>query len=231
VAAIVQARIGSTRLPGKVLADLCGRPVIEHVLQRASQIAGIDAVVLAVPASSSDDALAEVGRRAGVIVVRGNADDVLDRYRAAAYASGAAAIVRITADCPLLDPAVSSQVVSRFVKGDVDYVSNIHPPSFPDGYDTEAFSLAALDTAWSEASDPYEREHVTPFIWRRPDRFTLANVSADQDRSTWRLTVDTADDLRALRDIWSRFAPESIIGLNDIIALQAEEPRLVPTTS
>lgn len=231
VCAIVQARMGSTRLPGKVMADLGGRPVLAHVLDRASHIVDVDKVILAIPDTPADDALLVIGRDAGVAVVRGDADDVLNRFHAAAHAHAATVVVRITADCPLLDPAVSSRVVRRFIQGDADYVSNIHPPSYPDGYDTEVLSMAALDAAWSEAADRYEREHVTPFIWRRPDRFRLANVSADRDRSSWRLTIDTAEDLRTLREIWSRCGSHSTIGLDEIVALQAREPRLLRTTS
>jgi spore coat polysaccharide biosynthesis protein SpsF (cytidylyltransferase family) len=222
--------MGSTRLPGKVLADLGGRPVLAHVLQRAARIGGVDRVLLAVPDTASDDVLAHAGAALGVDVVRGAADDVLSRYQAAATAAGADVIVRITADCPLLDPVVSSAVVQRFLLGDVDYVSNIHPPSYPDGCDTEVFTIDALSTAWREAADAFEREHVTPFIWRRPDRFKLANVADACDRSSWRLTVDTEDDLTALRRIWS-LMPEAQFGIAEVIALEAREPQLVQKTS
>jgi spore coat polysaccharide biosynthesis protein SpsF (cytidylyltransferase family) len=228
IVVVVQARMGSSRLPGKVLADLGGRPVLAHVLQRASQIDGIDQTVLAIPAGPEDDVLEDVGRRASVTVVRGDAADVLNRYHAAAHATGAGAIVRVTADCPLLDPRVSSDVVNRFRIGDVDYVSNIHPPTYPDGYDTEIMSAAALDAAWREAADPYEREHVTPFIWRRPDRFRLANVAAAENRSSWRLTLDTESDLAALRRLWARLADVPGFGIADVASVAAREPDLIP---
>ena len=218
--AIVQARMGSTRLPGKVLADLGGRPVLAHVLERAALIAPNATLVLAIPAGPSDDPLEEVGLKAGAVIVRGSAEDVLDRYHQAAERAGADAVVRITADCPLLDPAVSSQVVARFLAGDVDYVSNIHPPTFPDGYDTEMMSSAALDAAWHEAAVPYEREHVTPFIWQRPGRFRLANVAEEVDRSSWRLTLDTAEDLERIRRIYQQLGPRGAFGLAQIIALR-----------
>ena len=222
--------MGSTRFPGKVLADLGGRPALAHVLERAALIDGTAALVLAIPLDKADDDLAAAGERAGVIVVRGSTEDVLDRFRGAATAVRAEAVVRITADCPLLDPAVASRVVTRFARGDCDYVSNVHPPTFPDGYDTEVVSAQVLDTAWREARDPYDREHVTTFIWQRPGRFRCANVADDVDRSSWRLTLDTADDLEHLRRIHRRLRARDAFGLEQIVALAGEEPALVHTT-
>ncbi len=222
--------MASSRLPGKVLAEISGRPVIDHVLRRAARIDGVHQVVLAVPDSPGDDVLERVGKAAGFAVFRGDATDVLNRYHDAAAGHGADAVVRITADCPLLDPAVSALVVRRFAAGDVDYVSNVNPPTYPDGYDTEVFSTNALNIAWTEAIDPYEREHVTPFIRRRPDRFRLANVADPADRSSWRLTVDTEADLAALRSIWARM-PDEQFGFADVIALEARQPHLVKRTA
>lgn len=231
VVAIVQARMGSSRLPGKVLAGLGGRPAVHHVLARAARIRGVAEVALAVPDAVTDDPLAAAGRDAGATVVRGDALDVLDRFHAAAAACRADAVVRLTADCPLLDPDVSSLVVDRFLAGDVDYASNIHPPTYPDGYDTEVIARAALDRAWRDAVDPFEREHVTPYVWRRPDVFRLANVTDAVDRSSWRLTLDTEADLAALRGIWARVPPGSALGIADVIALAAREPDLVRRAS
>jgi spore coat polysaccharide biosynthesis protein SpsF (cytidylyltransferase family) len=227
IVAVVQARMQSTRLPGKVLADIGGKPALAHVLERASHVRGVDEVVLAIPAVAADDPLEPIGRAAGVRVIRGHADDVLDRYRAAAIASDADAVVRITADCPLLDPDISSRVVRQFIDGHLDYASNTHPPSFPDGYDTEIIAAATLDAAWREAADPYEREHVTPFIWRRPERFRMANVSDAVDHSHWRLTLDTARDLQRLRAISARFEAGQMFGLSDLVALADREPALL----
>jgi spore coat polysaccharide biosynthesis protein SpsF (cytidylyltransferase family) len=211
--------MGSGRLPGKVLADLGGRPALAHVLERAALVDPGATLVLAIPDAAADDPLADVGLKAGAIVVRGSAEDVLDRYHEAAGRVSADAVVRITADCPLLDPAVSSRVVARFRSGDVDYVSNVHPPTFPDGYDTEIVSSAALDAAWREATDPYEREHVTTFVWRRPDRFRCANVADDVDRSSWRLTLDTPEDLENIRRIYRQLGTHRAFGLAEVVAL------------
>lgn len=218
--------MGSSRLPGKVLAELGGRPVVDHVLRRAAKIDGVTDVVLAIPDSPEDDVLEQVGKDAGFPVMRGDATDVLNRYYDAAMAHDAGAVVRITADCPLIDPTVAGLVVRAFTAGAVDYASNAHPPTYPDGYDTEVFSTSALGSAWREAVEPYEREHVTPFIWRRPDRFRLVNVTDPVDRSSWRLTLDTAEDLAALRQIGSRMVDEQF-GLAEVIELEARAPQLI----
>jgi spore coat polysaccharide biosynthesis protein SpsF (cytidylyltransferase family) len=220
IVTVVQARVGSARLPGKVLADLGGRPVLAHVLERAALIDPDATLVLAIPAGPSDDPLVEVGLSAGALIVRGSAEDVLDRYHQAAERTNADAVVRITADCPLLDPAVSSRVVARFRAGDVDYVSNVHPSTYPDGYDTEVISSAALDAAWHEAVDPYEREHVTAFVWQRRGRFRCANVADDVDRSSWRLTLDSPEDLENLRQIYQQLRTRGAFGLAHVIALR-----------
>lgn len=223
--------MGSSRLPGKVLADLGGRMVIDHVLARARRIAGVAETVLAIPDTPEDDPLEVAAARHQVPVVRGHATDVLDRYYVAARARHADAIVRLTADCPLLDPRVSAQVVERFADGGVDYVSNIHPATYPDGFDTEILTWQSLATAWRDAKDPFEREHVTPFIWRRPQRFRVANVADSNDRSSWRLTIDTASDLEALRCLAARLDDADRAGISEIAAVVARHPQLVRRTS
>lgn len=202
-----------------MLADLGGRPVLAHVLERAALIDPDATLVLAIPDGAADDPLVDVGLAAGALIVRGSDVDVLDRCRAAAVAARADALVRITGDCPLLDPAVSGLVVRRFRLGDLDYASNIHPPTYPDGYDTEVISIAALDAAWREAGTPYEREHVTTFIWQRPERFRSANVADAVDRSSWRLTLDTAEDLEQIRRLHQRLHGRGAFGLAEIVAL------------
>jgi spore coat polysaccharide biosynthesis protein SpsF (cytidylyltransferase family) len=228
VVAVVQARLGSARLPGKVLAEIAGRSVLAHVLSRAKRIPRVNTVILAIPEGTADDPLAAAAAAEGVTVVRGSSHDVLDRYHTAAAAADADVIVRVTADCPLLDPSVSGDVVERFLQGDVDYVSNVDPPTFPDGYDTEVIARSALQRAWREATDPFEREHVTPYIRRRPDEFRLANVRALTDRSNWRLTLDTEDDLRRLRRVFA-LAGGSEPGYGDVIRVVQADEALIGT--
>lgn len=209
VVAVVQARLGSTRLPGKALLDLAGRPMLAHVLARAVAVPGVDQVVLATTVSPEDGALAELARAAGIACVRGSVDDVLDRFHAVLTAHPADAVVRITADCPLLDPEVSGRVVSEYRRraGELDYVSNVHPPTYPDGLDTEVITAPALERAWREASPGSDREHVTPYLWSRPERFRLANVGGAEDLSGHRWTVDDARDLTFVREVYRRLAP------------------------
>ena len=231
VMAIVQARLGSTRLPGKALLEIAGRPMLAHVLARAAAVPGVDQVVLATTASREDDALVELARAAGFACVRGSVEDVLDRFRSAlGEHPGPAAVVRVTGDCPLLDPAVSGLVLGEYLRraGEVDYVSNVHPPTYPDGLDTEVFSPAALEAAWREARLGSDREHVTPYLWRRPERFRLANVARAEDLSALRWTVDDARDLDLVRAVYRALSPDGsrIFGMSEVLALLGARPEL-----
>jgi spore coat polysaccharide biosynthesis protein SpsF len=201
VAAVVQARMGSTRLPGKVLEAIAGTPMLGHVLQRAKAIPGVDMVILATTSAVKDASLVALAKKYGARCFRGSENDVLERYYQAAKANGVDTVVRVTADCPLLDPEVSGLVVARFNKGNVDYASNSQPPTYPDGLDTEVFSFQALVTAWREARLPSQREHVTPYIWGSPQRFRLANVAHRVNLSEMRWTVDEPQDLEFLRGV------------------------------
>lgn len=223
VVAIVQARVGSTRLPGKVLMELGGRPMVAHVLARASAIGGVTSVVAAVPDSPEDDALALSCRAAGVHVVRGPYHDVLARYAIAAEAADADVVVRLTADCPLLSPAVSSRVVAKFVG--CDYASNTLDRTFPRGLDTEVFSGEVLGMAAREATEPAEREHVTPFLYRRPERFRLRSVVGVPDRSHLRWTVDTPGDMAFARAVYSSLGTD--FEMDDVLGLLERRPELL----
>jgi glutamate-1-semialdehyde-2,1-aminomutase len=195
IVAVVQARMGSTRLPGKVLKPLAGRPMLWHVLTRALAAKSVDEVVLATTDAPEDRALEPTARALGVRVVYGHPTDVLDRFRLAAQASGADAIVRVTADCPFLDPEIVDACVELFKKSGAAYASNAIKRTFPDGLDVEVFSSAALETAWKEAALPSEREHVTPFIWKNPARFPAAELTRETDLSALRWCVDNPEDL------------------------------------
>ena len=203
--AIIQARMGSTRLPGKVLMDVNGVPAIQHVLTRTARAKHVDEVWLACSNLDGDDPLAEFAEKIGFPVFRGDEKDVLSRYVAAAAESNADTIVRITGDCPMIDPGVIDLVLDRFAAGDVDYVSNIVERSYPDGLDVEAFSRDALDTAGREAQDDILREHVTPYIrgvlgdrYPRGD-FRIASVTNGADFGHLRWTLDEPEDLLFLR--------------------------------
>lgn len=223
VVAIVQARLGSQRLPNKVLQDVEGASVIAHVLSRLSLAREIDAIVLATSELPINDPLDLHVRALGYSTFRGSEGDVLDRYYKAALEAGAEAIVRITGDCPLIDPHIVDNVVRVFRSGVADYVSNVDPPTFPDGLDVEVFSFSALSIAWRECEDQAEREHVTPFI-RRSGQFRRSAVANDQDCSVHRWTVDEASDLDVVREIYSNFSPRTEFGWKEVLALVERSP-------
>ena len=215
VLAVVQARMSSSRLPGKALADLCGRSAIDRVLDRLDRCRELEGVVVATSEDASDDPLAEAldGR---LPVVRGALDDVLGRYALALSEHPCDAVVRITGDCPLIDPDVVDLVVGRWRSGEAAYAANvIEPRTWPKGMDTEVVSAHALRSAAEEARDPYDREHVTPFVRSRPDRFPQEAVALDPPAADVRLVLDTPEDLEALRRLIAR-APEA--GLDELIA-------------
>jgi len=231
VLAIVQARLGSTRLPGKALLPIAGRPMLAHVIGRTLAVPGVHHVVLATTVSPEDDGLEQVAASLGVSAVRGSVDDVLDRFHSVLRTHPADAIVRITADCPLLDPEVSGLVVADYVahRDDVDYVSNVEPPTFPDGLDTEIVSAAALDRAWREARLPADREHVTPYIRTGKCGFRIRNVEyADANLAGHRWTVDEPRDLEFVRAIYDELAGDGgrMFGMHEVLALLRRRPEL-----
>lgn len=228
--AIVQARMGSSRLPGKVLAKVGGAPVLAHVLRRAAQIASVDRVVLATSTEGEDDPIAALGAGEGCAISRGHPTDVLDRYRQAASEFEAEVIVRLTGDCPLLDPGVSEETLQVFLQaeGDLDFVANRLPDhrTYPIGLDTEVCSRSALETAWREASEPHQREHVMPYLYENAHRFRVQLVDAAGDWGHLRWTVDTALDLQFVRAAFEAFAPRVDFGWRELLALLDERPEL-----
>jgi spore coat polysaccharide biosynthesis protein SpsF len=226
--AIIQARIGSTRLPGKVLRDLAGSTVLARVVNRVRKFTLVDDVVVATSDRSADDVIVNECRRIDVAWFRGNEEDVLDRFAGAARWSGASVCVRLTADCPLLDPGVSDTIISVFLEanGGADYASNKIPQSFPRGLDTEVFSTEALSRAARDARRRYERAHVTPYIYRHPEMFSLISVTSDVDRADWRWTIDTAEDLEFVREIYHRLDGSPDFSWQDVLAIIENDPAL-----
>jgi spore coat polysaccharide biosynthesis protein SpsF len=225
--AIIQARMSSTRLPGKVLLDLAGQPMLARVVERARLARSIDRVVVATTVEPEDEPIVALCNSRGWSVSRGSRDDVLDRYYQAALADGADPIVRITSDCPLIDPEIIDSVVKR-LDGTVDYASNINPQrTFPRGLDVEAFTFAALSTAWREDRKPTGREHVTPFLYRHPERFRIALVESDKpEAASHRWSVDTPEDYQLLRRIYEHFRDDDFTW-EDVLDLLAEHPQWV----
>lgn len=219
VVAIVQARMGSTRLPGKTLMDLGGATVMQRVLERLARATLVSGVVVAITDRAEDDVLEAHLGEIGATCVRGSSDDVLSRFGVAALASPASAYLRITADCPLIDWDVVDGVIGSFQDSGVDYCSNVLRRTYPLGMDCEVFSAEALELALGDATLPHEREHVTPFMYQHPERFRLHNVDAP-DWATWpelRLTVDEQKDLEFVRAIVSEVGPHA--GLRPIVEL------------
>ena len=223
VVAIVQARMGSQRLPNKVMRDICGQPLISLVLKRLSRARTLDAIVLATSVDPRNEPLIAHAEKLGFATYSGSENDVLDRYYQAARAAGADVVVRVTGDCPLIDPALVDLVVADFLEGGADYVSNVEPPSFPDGLDIEVFSFAALEDAWKNASETAEREHVTPYLRGRP-HFSRRNVANAIDLSAERWTVDDPADLDVVTPIVAHFSPAIDFTWQEVLALLQAQP-------
>jgi spore coat polysaccharide biosynthesis protein SpsF len=226
VVAIIQARMGSTRLPGKVLKDLCGETVLARVVNRTRRATILHEVVVATSVQPADDAIVQECGRLSVACFRGDEADVLDRYYRAAEKFSADAIVRITSDCPLIDPEVSDKTIRAFLDQHPDYASNVLQRSYPRGLDTEVMTFAALQSAQREARDPYQREHVTPFLYQHPDRFRLVSVTGDRDYSHYRWTLDTREDLEFLRAVCARRAEAPDPAWQDVLRILEGEPDL-----
>lgn len=227
--AIVQARMTSTRLPGKVLAPFCGRPALAHTIDRLRRTPLLDAVVIATSVNGTDDPVAELAEALGVTAFRGSELDVLQRFAGAAEAAGAGTIVRVTGDCPMIDPEIVNQVIQAFFATGADYASSALQRSYPIGMDAEVFTRRALDAAAAEADRADEREHVTPFIYRRPERFRLHNVSAPPShrRPDLRLTLDTPEDQELISAVFDALYLENpMFSLDDILAHLDAHPHL-----
>lgn len=200
IVAIIQARMGSTRLPGKMMKLILGKPIVEYVFDRIQPSKLVNGFWLATTTEPVDDVLATWAESNKVSCFRGSVNDVLDRYYQTAQLAKADVVVRITGDCPLADFEVIDRVINDYVSNypAFDYVCNGQPPTFPDGLDVEVFSFKALEKAWQEAHLASEREHVTPFIWKQPELFKIGNISNDSDLSSVRWTLDTEEDFKLI---------------------------------
>lgn len=226
----VQARLGSSRLPGKVLKEACGKPLLARMLERLARVRTPARLVVLTTTDPADEPIRALCRDLGVDVFRGHPTDLLDRHYLAGLVHGADAIAKIPSDCPLIDPAVIDRVLARFAVGDCDYASNLHPATYPDGNDVEVMSMAVLGQAWREAQLPMEREHTTPFIWERPERFRIANVAWETglDYSlSQRWTLDYPEDYQFIQQVYEALYPEKPdFGLEDILGLVQRRPEL-----
>ena len=229
--AVIQARMASKRLPGKVLLELGGQTVLHRVIRRLSFCQYVDEVVVATTDQNADDPIVSEAERCRATVVRGSESDVLSRYYLAGESVAATDIVRITADCPLIDPQVIDQLIMRFrqrreLGSPLDYLSNVHPRTFPRGLDAEIFTMDGLRTAHIEVVETFQREHVTPFFYLNPTRFRLENMTQPIDQSSLRWTLDEPTDLAFFQAIYRHFSPEQFVSTELVLQLLSKYPKL-----
>ena len=230
VVAVIQARMGSTRLPGKVLKAIGGEPMLARVVERTRRAASIDDVVIVTSTRPTDLAIVALCEARGWACLQGSEEDVLDRYYQAARASTAGAVVRITADCPLIDPEVIDEVVGAFIERQPQtaYASNLFPRrTFPRGLDAEVLRFDALERVWQEARGHDEREHVTPYMHRHPERFAMHNVTREPDDSAMRWVVDTEADLGFVCAVYERLGNREDVTWREVLRCLEQEPALL----
>src|SRR5262245_40967544 len=230
--AIVQARTGSSRLPGKILLPLKGKSLLERMLERVTAATTLSEVMVATTRKPEDEPIREICRRLGIQCYSGHPTDLLDRHYKAAVNFKADIVVKIPSDCPLIDPTVIDRVLRYYFDNlqSFDFVSNLHPATYPDGNDVEAMPVDILGSAWIEASRDYEREHTTPFIWEQPDRFRLGNFKWERglDYSmTHRWTIDYPEDYTFIQSIFDElYSQGKVFSMSDILKLLTERPEL-----
>jgi spore coat polysaccharide biosynthesis protein SpsF (cytidylyltransferase family) len=230
IVAIIQARIGATRLPEKILKDVSGKPMLWHVIKRLKFSQMIDDIVLAIPTSDQNDSLEDFAKELKLHCFRGSETDVLSRYYGAAVKYGGDVIVRVTADCPLIDPRVTDWVIDAHLNSGADYTTNDVEYGFPRGLDTEALNFDTLARAYGDAKLDYEREHVTTYIYQHPDLFKLNFVEAKGKlrRPDLRLTVDTEEDLEFIREIFKQlYRDDQTFYTEDVIEFLDQHPELI----
>ena len=226
VVAIIQARMNSTRLPGKVLKNIGGKTMLARVVGRAKRAKLLDSLMVATSVEPADQAIIAECEQLEVAHFCGSEDDVLDRYYRAAKACRTEVAVRITADCPLIEPDIIDRVVGAFLDVQPDYASNTLERTYPRGLDVEVIHMEALERTWYEAADKYQRIHVTPYIYQNPDRFQLLSVTAESNYSAYRWTVDEPEDLKFVRSVYARFDDRDVFSWLDVLHLLKQEPDL-----
>lgn len=219
---IIQARMGSTRLPGKVMKDLCGKTVLQHVIERVR--IGCENIVIATSDKPQDDAIEAEAKRCGAKVFRGSEHDVLSRYYGAAKENNADLVVRVTSDCPLYDGFLLRDMLAYFK--DEDYLSNCLERRFPRGLDTEIFTFAALEKAHKEAKQDFEREHVTPYINRNPELFKIRHYKQQPDLSALRWTLDTDEDWQMIEAVYKALYKGKIFSTVEVVNFLQAHPEV-----
>jgi len=223
---IIQTRMGSTRLPGKVMKDLGGHTVLARVVRRLRRSTLTGEILIATTTKPADDVIVEECRHLAVEVFRGEENDVLDRYYQAAKAFQAEAVVRITSDCPMIEPEITDNTIRAFLQQRPDYASNALKRTYPRGLDTEIMTLETLERAWRNGKT-YERVHVTPYVYENPDQFKILSITGDTDYSNHRWTLDTPEDLEFIRAVYERMGNNDAFYWRDVLAMLEREPELV----
>lgn len=234
VVCIMQARVGSSRLPEKVLKEIAGKTVLEHDVDRLKRVKRIDEIVIATTVEEKDYKIVDESKRLGVKFFRGSEEDVLSRYYFAAKENNADVVIRVTSDCPLLDSEITDDIIKFYLDNypKYDYVSNTLDRTYPRGLDTEVFSFKALEKAFNEAKEKFEREHVTPFIWGNNNVFSNYQFKDNEDNSHLRLTLDTDEDLELITEVYSElYDIDENFGLKDIVNLFKKRPELIDINS
>jgi spore coat polysaccharide biosynthesis protein SpsF len=232
VVTIIQARISSTRLPGKILLPILGEPLLLKMVGRVAAAKLVGTIVVATSTSGEDDAIENLCEQNGIGVYRGSKLDLLDRHYQCALKYKADVVVKIPSDCPLIDPATIDEVLNTFLNSTegFDYVSNLHPATYPDGNDVEVMSFTALENAWVNAHSKMELEHTTPYLWENPDKFKIGNVTWEMglDYSmSHRWTIDYLEDYRLINQVYHELYPtKKQFTINDILKLLMDKPEL-----
>lgn len=228
VNAIIQARRGSTRFPDKVFAEIDGKPLLWHVVHRLKYAEAIDGIIVATTVNPKDEKIEEWCKAESVDCFRGSEEDVLNRYFSASVAFPSDVVVRVTADDPFKEPKVIDQVIRKLIDEKLDLVTNNFPPSFPEGLDCEAFTFDVLQTMERNAHDPFEREHVTQYVYRNPEKFKIGNVECGKQLSSYRWTIDNQEDYEMVKAVYAKRkeGAEEILLMDEILDILAENPEI-----
>jgi len=227
IGCIIQARMSSTRLPGKVLMKIDDKnSALFTLINQLKYSKKLDKIILATTNLKNDDAIIDLMKKMKITTFRGDPNNVLDRYYKCAKKFSCSIIVRITADNPLIDPTIVDKTVEKFTSNSFDCVSNVYPRTYPYGTEIEVFSFQALERVWNQSTNDYEKEHVTPFFYRNPEKFRIGTVNNKKNLSSLRWTMDTMDDLIFIKKITSKIKKRPIL-MNDILKLLSKEPKLI----
>lgn len=226
--AIIQARLNSSRLPGKVLLKVDKRPLLSYMVERIQKAKNIDGIVIATTVSCDDDKIENFCKSENISSFRGSEEDVLDRYYCCAKKFRIKTIIRLTSDCPLIDPKVIDDVIKYYFDSNFDYVANtLEPCTYPDGMDVEVFSFEVLESAWKEANKPSHREHVTFYIWQNPKKFKIGKYNYKTNLSEYRLTIDYQEDFQVIEALIKNLYPKnSFFSMEDIVDFLKKHPEI-----